>query len=511
MHPSALVAAAKRFAPKRAASGFEFMDQLSPPQRGPNGCQSRFVALQCGRRAGKTDLLARRCAKSMAQWAGHNEWTGYITLTKGMSRRNLTGPFNDLIAAHGLPIRGPFEVDGQLTYQHDNGHRLLLGGVDDLRKAERWRGNKWREVYLDEAGSMPDPVLRYTVRTILRPALSDTRGLLWVSGSPGILEKGFFHDITTGKNPKVPQWPTFHWTCLDNPFHPYGQPGGRALLEAEEMTPDGIKADDPLWIREWLGLWCSDPSAIIYPYDDDRNVIDALPAVSSTLDWRWTLGVDIGWDDSTAFVLTCALPGTATMYIVRTWGTPGMTPLDIAMEIRECRDSMLAQGFRAPLVCFDMGGLGKMIAMELQNVHGLSIYPADKWDKAGSIRLFRGGIATGRIKLLRDGTEPLRDEARALPWDDKRHEHHPKYPDHFCDASLYARRGHWPSEVAETPPEEPKTHEERVNENASRYKQHLERIAELRSQMRHAAADEQRDIRETIRELEASWRNSAAA
>ena len=507
MHPLALVAATKRFSPAKSSDSLLFMEQLFDKQLLAHQCSSKQVVLQCGRRAGKTDLISKRAARSMTIHPGHNEWTGYITLTKGISRRNLSGPLNDLIAAYGLPIKGPFEVDGQITYQHRNGHRFWLGGVDDLRKAERWRGNKWREIYIDEAGAWPDDVLRHFVRTIIRPALSDTQGTLWIAGSPGPLEQGYFHDIATGKNPKVPQWPAhFHWTCLDNPFHVYGQPGGRALLEATEMIPNGLTADDPTWIREWLGLWCSDPSAIIYPYDEQRNIVDALPAVESTLDWNWTLGVDIGWNDSTAFVLTCALPNTPTMYVVRTWGKPEMTPLEIAFEIRSCFESMLSQGFRAPLVCFDTGGLGTMIAKELQRVHGLPIFPAEKWDKPGSIRLFRGGIATGRVKLLRHGTEQLQQEARALPWDDKRREHHPKYPDHFCDAALYARRGHWPIERAPQDAPEPKTQEEFVNEQAGLYKRHLERLAELRAALRHATGSERSDLMDAIKGEEERWR-----
>lgn len=511
MHPLSLLAAARRLAPPRPTpSGLGFLEQLSPKQKLAHYSKAKQLALQCGRRAGKTDLIAKRLLEAACRFPGANEWTGYICLTKGAARRNMAGPLEELISAYDLPITGPHEVDGQLTYVHENGHRIWLGGVDDMRKAERWRGNKWRAIFIDEAGAWPDDVLRVFVRVIIRPALSDSDGTLWVCGSPGPIEKGFFFDITTGKNPKVPKWETHHWTVLDNPFHRYGQPGGRALLEAEEMVANGLTADDPTWIREWLGQWCSDPDALIYPFDSIRNEIAALPAVDSPLDWRWTLGVDVGWDDSTAFVLSCSVPGTEAMYITRTWGRSEMFPFQIAESIRECRDTQLALGFRAPSVCFDMGGLGKSIAKELQNVHGLAIFPAEKYDKAGSIRLFRGGLAKGTIKLLTSQATELRSEWSALPWDDKHHEHHPKFLDHYSDAALYARRGHFPREEEARPDEPVLRHDEHEQLQASKYKAHLEKRAELRGKMRFASsAAERRDLETRIKALDERWRRQA--
>jgi hypothetical protein len=505
LNPLALLAVARRYSPPPIDGEPQYLEGLFAQQRRAFDSRVKQLALHPGRRGGKTDLLSKRLVHSMMTYPGSNEWTGYITLTKGTSRRNMAGPLGDLITAYNLPISGPVEVDGQITYTHQNGHRLWLGGVDDLRKAERWRGNKWRRVCIDEAGAWPDDVLRHTVRVILRPALSDLDGDIWIAGTPGAIEKGFWHDITTGKNPKIPQWETHHWTVLDNPYHRYGQPGGRALLEAEEMVANGLTADDPVWIREWMGQWCADPHALIYPFEPLRNSCAALPDVSSPLDWSWVLGVDIGWDDDSAFVLSCSIPGRPEMYIVRTWGQPHMTPSSVAEEIKLCREHLLELGFRSPLVCFDTGGLGKMISKELELVHGLSIYPADKADKAGSIRLFRGGLANGRIKLLGGATgdcSGLAQEWAALPWDDKRHEHHPKFKDHLSDAALYSRRGHWPSEREVQPEDKPSGQAQYEDRKASAHKAHLERMGDLRFRLRNAKGSEIRSIQERIRREE---------
>lgn len=484
----ALLAAARRYAPPKKHVGLEFLQGFFDKQQEVYDCGAQFIALQCGRRAGKTDLLAKTCLESMCTYPGANEWTGYITLTKGQSRRNLAGVLQELIDAYGLPITHG-EVDGQIVYTHDNGHRLWLGGVDDLRKIERWRGNKWRRVFIDEAGAMPNDVLVALVQVVLKPALSDYGGTLWISGSPGPIEKGFFHDITTGKNPKVPQWKVFHWNCLDNPFHPYGQPGGRVKLD-EYRVSEGWGLDDSTFVREWLGLWCTDSSAIIYPYEPDRNAFLELPRAEPDA-WRWVLGVDVGHDDDTAFVLSCSRSGFPQRYITRAWGAPEMTQPQRAAALMRTRAELVKAGFNAPAIAFDTGGLGKALAHDLTETYGVFIDPAMKWDKNAAVRKTRGALTSGLLFIHRDNADELVQEYKALPWDDKRHEHHPKYPDHRADAALYSLRPHWVNEAWD---EEPPIAGSRaaIDAEGTEHKRRLERIAELTSQLRSAQDNDER-------------------
>lgn len=504
MRALALTAAARRLCEAQQHDPLQFMEGLFPEQIAVCRDTSKRIALHPGRRGGKTDLIGKRLLRSATIYPGANEWTGYITLTKGQSRRNMDGPLQELISAYSLPLRVG-EVDGQITYTHRNGHRIWLGGVDDLRKAERWRGNKWRELYVDESGAMPDDVLRYLVETILEPALSDTEGLLWIAGTPGVLEQGFFHDITTGKNPDVPKWPTYHWTCLNNPYHTYGKPGGAAKLERYRKSK-GWGVDDPTYLREWMGLWCTDANALIYPYEPERNLFGGpqdrlkLPDCDPS-DWHWVLGVDVGLDDDTAFVLSCSRSGSPEIWFTHAWGSPNMTQPQVASEIMRTRERLINTGHRAPTVCFDTGGLGKYIANDLKHTYGIYVQKADKWDKAASIRGFRGRLSAGHNKIHRQDASELLQEMNTLPWDDKRHEHHPKYPDHRCDAALYAHRGHAIVERWEKEAIDPRTPEGQDMQGRE-HKAKLEQRAELMARIRYASDPMERmDLMDKLRDL----------
>lgn len=426
-------------------------------------------AVLCTRRSGKTHRIAVNRLITMERFPGHNAWSGYATLTKGQSRQNLDGVLRELISEHDLPVT-PGEVDGQIVFRHENGHRLWLGGVDDMRKAERRRGNKWYEFELDEGGAWPAEIMRYFVDSIVDPALSDTGGALTINGTPGLLESGYFYEITTpgdtlptGKR-KMPQWSTHKWSVVDNPHHVFGKPGGREKLEAMRIAK-GWDHDHPTWRREWCGEWATDTDLLIYRYDGTRNASFEVP----TGDLKWALGVDVGHDDDTAFVLACNPIGTPYVHIIRAWGAPGMTQPQRAQEMMRIKQAIAQRYNTRVLISFDQGGLGKAIAFDLQQTYGVASQPAEKHDKAAAIRAVRDGLTSGRILAcpfspsaedpIGLGASQLLSEWAGLPWDDDRKDHHERYADHCADAFLYAFRALRPRETWDEVPPEPGTRE----------------------------------------------------
>ncbi len=411
---------------------------------------SKQKAVITTRRAGKTDAASTRRAICMCKRPGENSWSGYVTLTKAQSRRNLEGPMRALIAQYKLPIT-QHENDGQITFTHANGHRLWVGGVDDLRKAERWRGNKWWEFEIDETGAWPDEVLSYFIGDVIEPGLSDTDGTLILNGTPGVLAAGFFFEVTTpgarltdGRE-KRPQWSTHQWSVTSNPHHRYGQPGGKEALEAYRLRK-GWELDNPTYLREWRGQWASDPDLLIYRYEGAKNAFFELPKG----DLQWSLGVDVGHLDDTAFALTCVAKGRPQVYVVRAWGAPGMTQPQRAQEIMRIQHALEQRFKQRATVAFDTGGLGAALAHDLAQTYGVGSQRATKQDKGAAIRVVRDALLSARLLVCPFAANPddpiglgaaqLISEWSVLPWDDDRKDHRKGYSDHCPDALLYAVR-----------------------------------------------------------------------
>lgn len=482
-------------------------------QRDVDRDPARRKAVLCTRRAGKTHRIAVRRLVCMLTRPGQNSWSGYVTLTKAQSRRNLEGPLNTLIQQHRLPV-SVSEQDGQLTYTHNgNGHRLWIGGVDDVRKAERWRGNKWWEFEIDEGGAWPDAVLEYMIESIIEPGLSDTRGSIILNGTPGVLANGFFWEVTTpgtrkpdGTKKRAP-WAIHSWSVLDNPHHAYGQPGGREELEQYRLSK-GWSEDHPTWLREWCGKWASDPDMLIYRFNAERSAFWEFPDARG---WRFVLGVDLGHNDDTAFVLTASQPGFPAVYVLRAWGAPALTQPQRAQEILRVQAALRERHNTEASVVVDIGGLGKAMAEDLRRTYGVSCKPAEKRDKAAAIRAVQAALDAGHMRICPFAPSPddpiglgcaqLLGEWSVLPWDDDRTGHRDGYADHCADATLYAYREHPGWERWEEEPPTPGT-AAAIDHAMERRIEREMREGELQNLMRGADPLDQLDYLDELRELQ---------
>ena len=99
----------------------------------------------------------------------------------------------------------------------------------------------------------------------------------------------------------------------------------------------------------------------------------------------------------------------------------------------------------------DTGGLGKLVVQEMARRRSETFEPAQKTDKHGHIKLFNEDLDAGRVKLARNS--PLASEMAVLPkvagWLPEAHDgkpapEDPRFPNHCCDAGLYAWRYAYP-------------------------------------------------------------------
>lgn len=434
---------------------------------------SRRKAALCSRRAGKSfGLLVWFIVGALTDPGGLSV---FICRSKGDARRILEPAIIELRRLTGMSLR-LFERDGQLMCELPGRHLLWLAGCDNQGEVGKFRGagKGYRRAAVDEAQEFSDDLLRKLVLGALEPALLDKKGDLAITGTPGPIPAGLFCEITTGEGGT--QWPTHRWTIADNPH----------ITDAEAELDAycklyGLTREAPVFVREWLGQWVHDPSALVYPFVGAKNACsaDEIPTERA----QWCLAIDLGSSSATAFVLGCIVPGGAHVFLKSCAKHENWIPSRIAAEVERYRRDI--PGLR---IVVDEGGLGRGYAEEMRLRYGIPCEPAEKAKKRAFQEIVAGELKSATIKIDPHACADLVDEMSVLQWlPDRSEEDATRFANHACDAMLYCvralRSGYNPERQPPTPgsPEwwEAQREKERkaARERSRKRTRHLKRAA----------------------------------
>lgn len=425
---------------------------LEAIERNPK--QAAFVAdpakrktALCGRRGGKTTAIAGWLYGGMVERPGSKQV--YIGLSRGLARQILwDGIMLKMAKDYSLPLRETSR-DGHIIIQHPNGSSLWIAGCDDKREIEKFRGQAYYRVCIDEAQGFPDDVLQPLVEDALEPALADHEGQIALTGTPSPIDVGYFHGATTGL---LPGWShDHHWDVCDNPLF-----AGRAeqLLE-ETRARNGWDESHPTYQREWKGRWVHDASALVYPFDTNVNgwepTTDAFYGLNPNAEWSFGLGVDLGYSEGTktlAFTLAAAQRGTGNGYILRSYLKERMYPGRLATYCRDLREKVNKETGCGLRIVVDEGGLGGGWTEQMQML-GVACEAAEKSDKRAYQDYVGGLVVSGQLKAHTSACTDLLAEARKLPFDPETGKEDDRFRRHCCDSMLYIVRALFPKPLAE--------------------------------------------------------------
>lgn len=324
-----------------------------------------------------------------------------------------------------------------LTMTLPNGSVIKVTGIDaDQEEMKKLLGRKYRLVCIDEA-SMYTVDVANLVYGVLKPAMVDPnaggeRGTICLMGTASNFPRGLFYDITTGKEAG---WKRFEWTAHDNPYV--------AKQWQEEL--DEIARERPLYMetpqfKQWyLNRWVIDEEKLVYRFNLDRNLAAELPKLPHD-GWAFVLGVDLGWEDDNAFVLTAYHVNDPKLYVLKAFAKKRMEFDAVAAKIQEyMRDPTCAPH----KVVID--GANKQGVESMRARSSIPFEYADKQDKVSFIELCNSDLAQGKVAML-PGARHLWEEMAGLVWvtDGEKlrlpKKEHPNLPNHRCDAFLYAWR-----------------------------------------------------------------------
>lgn len=397
---------------------------------------SKQKALFCTRRSAKSYTVGLYLVQEALQNPGCN--CLFIGLTRDSAKSII---WKDILTVidrkHNL--KASFNQT-ELAMTLANGSMIKIVGINaDQNEMQKLLGRKFRLVCIDEA-SMYTIDVRNLVYGILGPAMVDPnfegdRGTICLTGTASNFPRGLFYEITKGEEGG---WKLFQWTAFDNPY--VSRQWGEALEQIRIERPQYMET--PQYKQWYLNKWVVDEDKLVYRFDLQKNLSKCLPMALYPDGWTFVLGVDTGWEDDSAFVLSGYHINDSFLYIIKCFKQKKMTFEDVALKIQEfMRDSLYAPH----KIIID--GANKQGVESMRFRSAIPFEYADKQDKVTFIELCNSDLIQGKIKIL-DTPEnrPLWEEMSGLVWvtdGDKikyPKKEHPSLPNHLTDAFIYAWR-----------------------------------------------------------------------
>lgn len=432
--------------------------------------QARWKSLVTARRCGKS-----YCAMAYAHIVALSRRAANIiivTLTHDSGRNVFWKMFQKFHSDFGIEV-DLHHTAMRVTFK-SNGSTIRVMGADSPADVDKIRGGSYDLVVVDECKSFGPSLLRELVEEVAKPALADRRGNILLIGTPGDITIGPFYEATypgyidpdTRKpisrsydspehywvnNPdELYQWSRHSWGVLDNVTQPHLWP--TALEEKQRM---GYGDDHPTWLREYLGIWVPSESSFVYAYptilfnDPDsitwrHNWDNKHGLPDNTSDWRFLLGMDMGFEDAFAMVVAAYNMQEKTLYHLWEFKQSHMD----AFQVADAVQAAIARFGSFDAIIADTGN-GKQLVETLNRHYGLYIQPAEKREKFNFISLLNADFHSRRIKILRKSE--LGHELEHLQWDLSKGskeqlarlghlKEHPGMANHLCDALLYLWR-----------------------------------------------------------------------
>lgn len=426
----------------------DIFDPNFPQQKAFIKDPSNLKALFCTRRSAKSYTAGLYLVYEAMNNPGCN--CLFVGLTRDSAKRIIWKDILSEINYRFALGMEPNQTD--LTMTLPNGSVIKVTGIDaDENEMKKLLGAKYRLVCIDEA-SMYTVDIHNVVYGILRPAMVDPnaggqRGTICLMGTASNFPRGLFYKVTTNAEPG---WSLHQWSAHDNPY--VATQWQEELDEIAALRP--LYMETPQFKQFYLNQWVIDEEKLVYRFNPQRNLAKGLPQLPHN-GWVYTLGIDLGWEDDNAFVLSAYHHNDPkkTLYIVDSRSKKKMTFDEVGQKVLEYQNSK----DQAPSKII-IDGANKQGVESMRARSNIPFEYADKQDKATYIELFNSDLIQGKVQVIdTPQNRPLWEEMCALVWmtDGEKikfpKKEHPNLPNHRCDALLYNWRCgyHYQSEPAQ--------------------------------------------------------------
>lgn len=439
-----------------------------PDQRAAVEDPARRISLLVGRGGGKTTSLRVRALRKMARKSRAK--IIYFATTRDQARHLNWEPLKELLDRCGATAEFDLSESRMTATCKRTGSTYRMVGADDKGEIEKYRGQPFDEVQIDEGASHGE-ILEYLVDRIVGPRLGERNGCIVVVGSPGHILAGLFYESTRPSSPThrayvdraKPQykgwkrWSSHAWAlskvvALAGAKKKYPALVALWVEALIEKEAKGWSDDNPIWLREYLGLWAADNTETVFRYrphdaagalwnrwrpygeralDGVAGLLEALERLPGELaGYQHVVAMDMGHSDPFACSVLSFAPTDPHRRIVHTFSFERVEmyarPIAELLIGKEYVEAML-RGEPLPAMGGLFGALGGWpvglvmdadlaVIDELKNVYGIQVQKAEKRAdyKFGAIELVNGDLVDGRIWVI-EGS-PLEVQLQQLQW-----------------------------------------------------------------------------------------------
>ena len=382
------------------------------------------------RQTGKTTLVVSACIYFALKYGQRNKVVGYFCDSRRHAMDLLWYPLLFELDRLGIPYKSN-TTDLVITFE--NGCKVELFGIDDARKASRLRGYQWVAVFIDEAQSIPNDVLKKVIDSETHAGRQALSAPLFLLGTPGPMASGVFYEAI--HDPKS-NYRKFHWDQKSNVLFPRFKDREDKEQAVQEWLQYLVDTKFGSWEnsefrREYQCEWVSDVGALMFHLSEDNNYTGQLPPT------RNVLGIDFGWHDASAWEVVGYDQYAQKTYHLHEFQKSGLTVDGIIRETIP-----IVEKYKPERIVCDTAGAGKIItetlAAEIRRRYGIPVTAADKNEKAAWVRLLDSDLRMANTFVKHNG--PTWQQLSVTIWDDKASKEKEGQKCDCLDAFLYAWR-----------------------------------------------------------------------
>lgn len=257
---------------------------LSPWQTKVFDATSRYTVVNCGRRAGKSFLVATKMTQLAMQKPKQNIW--YVAPSYKQAKNIMWQMLREVVPQVAVVKR--HETD--LFIRFKNNSEIYLKGADN---PDSLRGVRIDFCVFDECAFIDK---WQEVWKVVRPTLVDSKADVWFISTPN----GFNHFKEMAETVED-GWQYFHFTSYDNPY-----------IDPVELKQAKQTMDEDSFQQEFMGEFRKMKGLVYKEFNRDIHMVD-LP--SNFNNYTFYRALDFGWDHKTALGYFAVSPDQSAIYM----------------------------------------------------------------------------------------------------------------------------------------------------------------------------------------------------
>lgn len=263
---------------------------------------TRYIVINCGRRAGKSFLVAPRMLQYATEHPKSTVW--YVAPNYKQAESIMWSMLWDVIPQHAVAKKN----ETKLSITLKNGSQIQLKGAED---PDSLRGNRIDFCVFDECAfiSKWDDVWK-----VIRPTLVDSKAHVWFISTPN----GFNHFKDMAEKTET-DWRYYHYTSYDNPF-----------IDPQELDEAKSEMDEDSFAQEFMGEFRKMSGLIFKTFNRDVHMVD-IPSIEGFTVFR---SLDFGFGHNAALGYFAVNPDHTAIYLYDGLSRPGLDTDQLAGNVK---------------------------------------------------------------------------------------------------------------------------------------------------------------------------------